>query len=359
MAIIEKARTTMVDKQQNFREIAFTQSAVSSSECDRTKEYDASFWQQWQQHQDYLYRCCIKWMGGNRTNAEDALSRVMIKAWEKVREGRVIKNFKAWLTQLTYNLCVDIYREGNRGAVGVEDLELIAPGEGWISEAETPILAATQRELEEFLEDAIDHLPPRLREPFILYVKKELSYQEIAGELNISYDNVRKRISQARAILRERLHEYEVGEKSTPRQSQKREKSQTASLQTPFQTETLASSGDCEEVRIVADGEQQQLVLCVEQVELVLMEAQSDPLLESSSNSNPLYRRVTQGNWQRILPTFEKLDRLHPLVEEKRSPLALHAAQSLFQLCWWVWADSGDYIYFSCFPLILEKPHRL
>ena len=42
-------------------------------------------------------------------NAEDALSRAMLKVWEKIRDctGN-IKRLKAWLTQLTHNLCVDI-----------------------------------------------------------------------------------------------------------------------------------------------------------------------------------------------------------------------------------------------------------
>jgi DNA-directed RNA polymerase specialized sigma24 family protein len=42
-----------------------------------------TFWQQWQHYRDYLYRCCVKWMGGNPTDAEDALSRAMLKAWKK------------------------------------------------------------------------------------------------------------------------------------------------------------------------------------------------------------------------------------------------------------------------------------
>lgn len=83
-----------------------------------------AFWQLWEQYRDYLYRCCIEWMGGNPTDAEDALSRAMLKAWEKVQKiGVEIANFKAWLTSLTHNLCVDIHRERSRGANRVEDIE--------------------------------------------------------------------------------------------------------------------------------------------------------------------------------------------------------------------------------------------
>jgi RNA polymerase sigma-70 factor (ECF subfamily) len=101
-------------------------SASIPSSC--TEDIDSAFWKLWQDNQDYLYRCCRKWMG-NPTDAEDALSRAMLKAWEKLRDCTDdIKNFKAWLTKLTYNLCADIHRERNRGAVGVDSLDTIAIG---------------------------------------------------------------------------------------------------------------------------------------------------------------------------------------------------------------------------------------
>jgi RNA polymerase sigma-70 factor (ECF subfamily) len=59
--------------------------------------------------------------GWEPTDAEDALSRAMLKAWEKVQKiGVEIDNFKSWLSTLTRNLCVDIHRERSRGANRVE-----------------------------------------------------------------------------------------------------------------------------------------------------------------------------------------------------------------------------------------------
>ena len=104
---------------------------------------ELSFWQLWQQHQDYLYRCCVKWMD-NVADAEDALSRAMLKAWDKIGNSPVkIKNFKAWLSQLTYNLCVDIHREYGRSQRQVESLHTIDFEEqGIASQKETPVLVA-------------------------------------------------------------------------------------------------------------------------------------------------------------------------------------------------------------------------
>jgi DNA-directed RNA polymerase specialized sigma24 family protein len=81
-------------------------------------------------------------MGGNSTEAEDALSMAMLKAREKLLKGaKVIENLKAWLTKLTYNLCLDILRQRDRLNEQVEDVELLTSSVADCQE-ENPILAA-------------------------------------------------------------------------------------------------------------------------------------------------------------------------------------------------------------------------
>jgi len=174
----------------------------------------SAFWQQWELNQDYLYRCCLRWMGGNHTDAEDVLSRAMLKAWEKVRECTgVITNFRAWLTRLTHNLCIDIHRERNRGAKKVESLEAMTVGENFspVSMFETPDAGLMRKELRAFICRAIDDLQPRLREPFVLHFVQNKSYQDIAQHLRLSLNNVYKRIQQARDILQKHLRRYLSG----------------------------------------------------------------------------------------------------------------------------------------------------
>ncbi len=81
---------------------------------------------------------------------------------------------------------------------------------------------------------AIDDLPGRLQETFKLYFQEEHSYQQIATELHISCPNVRKRISQARAILHKRLEEYEGISEKTVFESGKKEKSEPEELPEEF-----------------------------------------------------------------------------------------------------------------------------
>lgn len=113
---------------------------------------------------------------------------------------------------LTYNLCVDIYRERDRRANRVEDIEGYASGEeqGVVGSGDTPDAMETG-EKRKVIRRAIANLPTRLLETFILHFDRELSYPEIAQQRDIFYQNVCKRISQARAILCLELRGYFIG----------------------------------------------------------------------------------------------------------------------------------------------------
>ena len=170
-----------------------------------------AFWQVWLCHQDYLYGRCQTWVGGNRTDAEEAFSRAMLKAWDKwPNRAKKITNPKAWLTRLTYNLCMDLHRERKRGARNVEWLEEMAVGdrEAALSSPESPESAILDRELGTYISNAVRTLPLKLREPFELRFYREMSYPDIAQHLALSRDNVYKRIQKARDILKKQLKKY-------------------------------------------------------------------------------------------------------------------------------------------------------
>ncbi|KDR58913.1 RNA polymerase sigma factor [Limnospira platensis] len=166
------------------------------------------FWQQWLEHQDYLWRCCLRQMG-NPIEAEDALSEALLKAQEKLTKcTRPIRNWRHWLVKVTWNHCTDILRQRHRQRLKVENVDAIASLSEWGSPEPTPEQICIGWEMQEFLDHAMEELPPKLRETLILHVKEQQSYLEIAQQLLVSPINVRKRISQARGILAARLVDY-------------------------------------------------------------------------------------------------------------------------------------------------------
>ncbi|HEU4391201.1 MAG TPA: sigma-70 family RNA polymerase sigma factor [Blastocatellia bacterium] len=169
------------------------------------------FWILWESYQGYLFGVCLKQMGGVREDAEDALSRAMMKAWDRLpRYAGEIANVKAWLTRLVCNLCLDIHRERKirvRNAMNLDDA-MAVDSKSLALDAASPEAEVLSSEICNKIRSAVDRLPPRLREPFKMRFFEEMSYRDIAAKLDLSGDNVRKRIQLARAIMQERLSDY-------------------------------------------------------------------------------------------------------------------------------------------------------
>jgi len=125
-------------------------------------------------------------------------------------------------------------------------------------------------EVELFFRDAIDELPDRLRETFILHFESRLSYQNIAEQLGISYDNVRKRLSQARAILRQRFNEN-FGEDGTDS-----DLPNPKSRVSPPSAIGKKSQNIVEKKLVTEEIEEREIVACGEIQEPVLVNAKSD-----------------------------------------------------------------------------------
>ena len=124
--------------------------------------------------------------------------------------------------------------------------------------------------------NAIEKLPPRLREVFIPYYYQDQSYREIAEELGISYTNVCKRISQARSILKEELRGYVKDQDIADSPPSQGRKSQETIPQQSLEIEVLVSVGKLEEVSLVTAEITGDTELFVPEIETVIDRAESE-----------------------------------------------------------------------------------
>ena len=171
----------------------------------------ATCWRVWEQYRTELYRCCLRWMGGDPHEAKEALSSVALKVLHTLPCHMTgITNSKAWLLRLTYNLCMDMRRGRRRYTNNVTRLEDCAEihSDTVARGIDQPEQVCLRQELGGHLQRAIAHLPLRLREPLLLRTVEGLSYQEIASRLTLTPANVRKRVQQARICVRTELYAY-------------------------------------------------------------------------------------------------------------------------------------------------------
>ncbi|MFT3771078.1 MAG: sigma-70 family RNA polymerase sigma factor [Minicystis sp.] len=159
----------------------------------------------WSEHKPRLYRLCLRWVGGDPVDAEDALGQLALRAVEDdAAHAGAVANYGGWLTRLAWNLCMDMHRERSVRRRALE--HFAEEGQLHVTLTEShPETIYSHRELGCRIQQAIDDLPPRLREPCRRRFVEEAEYEHIAEDLGLTNETVRKRIQEARDILCERL----------------------------------------------------------------------------------------------------------------------------------------------------------
>lgn len=172
------------------------------------QELGRQFWKEWLEYRQYLIKLAMRWTSSNMADAEDAVSKVGLKAHDRyLRDAPNIRNMRAWLARLLHNLCMDEHRKTSvRGKI----FSHLTPEqyEGAALCATAPSRqdnVAAQLQPTRLALDLIMKMPPRLRYPFVLRFVYEYSNSEIARQLELSEVNVRKRIQLGRSLVREKL----------------------------------------------------------------------------------------------------------------------------------------------------------
>lgn len=170
----------------------------------------ARFLRLWRDHRSHLQALGRRWLAGNPTEAEDAVADVFYKACATYRgEDGAIADERAWLSRMLHNRCMDSHRR-RRAAIKIF-LDGAASEDG----ADVPILAVSSpedellnAELGRIIHQALAELPEPLRGPIVMRLVHDEPYGKVAKAYDISMANARKRIQQARSILRARLSRY-------------------------------------------------------------------------------------------------------------------------------------------------------
>jgi RNA polymerase sigma-70 factor (ECF subfamily) len=141
--------------------------------------------------------------------AEDVLADTFIAAW-RARDRFVPEHehsFEAWLIGIATKVVLR-YRSAQarwlRMSADTFRIEQAGADHGSEETGHADERLDAQRRARR-LSAAIAHIPPRERDPLLLHVLEEYSYEEIAAILEIPVGTVRSRISRGRKRLAERM----------------------------------------------------------------------------------------------------------------------------------------------------------
>ncbi len=141
-----------------------------------------------------LYRLVYLWIK-DQSLAEDALQNVFEKTVERQKELQSHPNLMGWMVKSLKNEVLMHHRKNHRleGIENMKEPAVIEPD------------ALESAESHRLIFDLVDGLPEKQREIFQLREVEEMSYEEIATQMEISLDQVKVNLHRARKTLREKL----------------------------------------------------------------------------------------------------------------------------------------------------------
>ena len=154
---------------------------------------------------------------GDHEEAADLTQETFISAYKSYQRFRGDAKVYTWLYQIAINHCRNRLRQ--RGRARALQIESLDQPRDWDDESDSsgreiadlkqaPHTVLEEKELRQRILAAVQSLPPDYREVVILREIQGLSYNEIAEAANLSLDNVKTRLSRARAMLRRKLEPY-------------------------------------------------------------------------------------------------------------------------------------------------------
>lgn len=158
----------------------------------------------YERHWGWVYAQIYK-MLHDEEEAKDGTQEVFSKLWIKAPQFKSSQNLKGLLFRSARNLVFNLF-EKNR--VRQEHMESLLSFVNTVDP--NTVNRVDEKALEALIELEIQKLPPKMRQVFELSRKEELSHQEIAQRLDISYQTVKKQVQKALKIIKPKINHFGI-----------------------------------------------------------------------------------------------------------------------------------------------------
>jgi RNA polymerase sigma-70 factor (ECF subfamily) len=148
-------------------------------------------------HQVAVFNVCYRILH-ERGEAEDLAQEAFIRAYDRIHTFDVDREFSPWIRRVAANLCLN-HLESQKVTTELDD-------ERDADQAQRPESVVETNERSGQIREALASLPANYRLVIELRHFQEMSYDEIAGQLNIPLSDVKSHLFRARKILAEKLH---------------------------------------------------------------------------------------------------------------------------------------------------------
>ena len=161
-------------------------------------------------HENALYNYALK-ISGNTDDAQDLVQETYFKAYRHFDKFQSGTNSKAWMFMILKNTFINDYRKSKREPYKLDYEQIQNFYENVKSDRseENNLDKEFYNDLfDDELTEAIDQLPTKMREVFLLCDLEGYSYEETAELVDCPIGTVRSRLHRARHMLQETLFDY-------------------------------------------------------------------------------------------------------------------------------------------------------
>jgi RNA polymerase sigma-70 factor, ECF subfamily len=148
-------------------------------------------------YQTSVFNVCYRILH-ERGEAEDLAQEAFIRAYDRLDTFDIEREFGPWIRRVAANVCLN-HLESRRNTAELQD-------ERDADESQRPEAVVEVHERNEQIRRALASLPAHYRVVIELRHYQEMSYDEIATELNIPLSDVKSHLFRARKLLAEKIH---------------------------------------------------------------------------------------------------------------------------------------------------------
>lgn len=155
-------------------------------------------------YRDSIYFLVLK-MVNSSEYAEDLTIEVFGKAFSNLKQYQPNYAFSTWLYRIATNNCIDFIRKQRISTTSIDNSFDDGEGDKMYIQIEdkglNPEEKAIKKQKNKYLKEVVKKLKPHYRKLIELRYFKELSYEEIADELEMPLGTVKAQLFRAREFL--------------------------------------------------------------------------------------------------------------------------------------------------------------
>jgi RNA polymerase sigma factor (sigma-70 family) len=152
------------------------------------------------------------------STADDVMQDVWFAVAQNAKSYQPTAKFSTWLFTLAHNRLVDYVRRSSRqqknhvnidDSTGADGQAVFSPALQLFADSQFgPVRQVQSAELAQALISAVEALPPEQREAFLLQAEGDMSVEDIATALGVSFETAKSRLRYARGKLKKSLEAY-------------------------------------------------------------------------------------------------------------------------------------------------------